>query len=241
MSGPEREKEGRGPAVQPEPVTRDAKLPMPAPAPRLIDVSRPLAATTPVWPGDAPTRPAWTARIADGASVNVGQLASSLHAATHADAPLHFAAQGAAIDAVGLAAYYGEACILERIGPGPILPDEIKRAVGAMTLPAPRVLFRTWPGAPPAHWVDDFAYFHPDTIHALADLGAVLVGIDTPSFDAADSTELPSHHALHVRGVLNLENLDLSSVQAGERYVLSAFPLRIAGMDASPVRAVLIA
>ena len=58
--------------------------------------------------------------------------------------------------------------------------------------------------------------------------------------EAVDSTALASHHALRERGLLNLENLDLSKAKAGERYTLSAFPLRIAGMDASPVRAVLI-
>ena len=240
MSSPDKREEGKGPSG-----ARSAKLPIsPAPpprdAPRLLDVSRPLSASTPVWPGDAPTRPAWTARIADGAPVNVGQLASSLHAATHADAPLHFAADGAAIDEVDLAAYYGPACILERIGTGPITPGDLARALGGQDLPAPRVLFRTWPGTPPSAWVDDFAYFAPETICHLADLGAVLIGIDTPSFDAVDSTDLLSHHALRERGVLNIENLDLSQAKIGERYTLSAFPLRISGMDASPVRAVLI-
>ena len=239
MSSPDKREKGKGPSD-----ARSAKLPIPpaAPrdAPRLLDISRPLSADTPVWPGDAPTRPAWTARIADGAPVNVGQLAGSLHAATHADAPLHFAANGAAIDEVDLGAYYGPACILERIGTGPITPGDLARALGGQDLPAPRVLVRTWPDSPPSAWVDDFAYFAPETIHQLADLGAVLIGIDTPSFDAVDSADLFSHHALRDRSILNLENLDLSQAKAGERYTLSAFPLRISGMDASPVRAVLI-
>ena len=234
MPGPEEREEGRGRPAQPGTAGRARR------APKLLDISRPLTAATPVWPGDAPTRPAWTARIADGSSVNVGQLASSLHAATHADAPLHFAADGAAIDDVGLDAYYGPACILERIGTGPITPEELSFALPDGRLPAPRVLFRTWPSVPPAEWVDDFAYFDPATVHRLADLGAVLVGIDTPSFDAVDSTALASHHVLHERGLLNLEILDLTKARAGERYTLSAFPLRISGMDASPVRAVLI-
>ena len=234
MSESDKPGEGRG---RPENVgrPRGPKLP-----PRLIDISRPLTSATPVWPGDAATSPTWTARIADGSSVNVGQLATSLHAATHADAPLHFAADGASIDDVDLSAYYGSACILERLGTGPITPEELSSALHDGLLPAPRVLFRTWPSAPPAEWVDDFAYFDPSTIHRLADLGAVLVGIDTPSFDAVDSKTLASHHVLHERGLLNLENLDLSQALVGDRYTLSALPLRISGMDASPVRAVLI-
>jgi arylformamidase len=217
-----------------------SKLPNAPPAPRLLDISRPLSNTTPVWPGDRPTSVGWTARIEDGANVNVGQVTGSLHAATHADAPLHFVRDGAAIDEVDLSAYYGRACILERVGTGPILPNEIRESLSGGRPLAPRVLFRTWPSGPPAGWVDDFAYFDPRSIHLLADLGAVLVGIDTPSFDAVDSADLPSHQALLERGLLNLENLNLARAEGGRVYTLSAFPIRVGGMDAAPVRAVLI-
>jgi arylformamidase len=64
------------------------------------------------------------------------------------------------------------------------------------------------------------------------------VGIDTPSVDPFDSKDLAAHHALISGGVVNLEGLDLDLVPPG-LYELIALPLRIEGLDASPVRAVL--
>jgi arylformamidase len=69
-------------------------------------------------------------------------------------------------------------------------------------------------------------------------MGVKLVGIDTPSVDAADSRTLDAHHILAGEGIAILENLQLDDVAPGE-YELIALPLKLAGMDASPVRAIL--
>ena len=63
-------------------------------------------------------------------------------------------------------------------------------------------------------------------------------GLDTPSVDEFHSKTLDSHHALRHRGIANLELLDLGGVPPGD-YELIALPLKLAGLDASPVRAVL--
>ena len=64
------------------------------------------------------------------------------------------------------------------------------------------------------------------------------MGIDAQSVDPADSKTLDSHRQLLVHGMRVLENLVLDDVAAGD-YELIALPLRLAGVDASPVRAVL--
>ena len=66
----------------------------------------------------------------------------------------------------------------------------------------------------------------------------LLVGIDTPSVDLFTATDLPAHEALARHEMLVLEGLDLSGVPEG-LYELVALPLRLAGFEASPVRAVL--
>ena len=70
--------------------------------------------------------------------------------------------------------------------------------------------------------------------------GAVLVGTDAPSIDPEDAEDLPAHRALLGSGVALLEDLDLAAVPEGV-YQLVALPLRFADLDASPVRAILIA
>jgi arylformamidase len=72
----------------------------------------------------------------------------------------------------------------------------------------------------------------------LATRGVTLVGIDTPSVDPAESKDLPAHQALRETGIVNLENLGLDEVAAGD-YELVALPLKLAGACASPVRAIL--
>ena len=72
----------------------------------------------------------------------------------------------------------------------------------------------------------------------LGEHGVRLLGLDVPSVDAIDSRDLPTHHALAAAGVHILESLDLAAVPTGV-YELIALPLRIAGGDAAPVRAIL--
>ena len=66
----------------------------------------------------------------------------------------------------------------------------------------------------------------------------MLVGLDSPSVDPADSKDLPAHQRLVARTVRNLEGLVLAHVPEG-LYELIALPLPLVGFDASPVRAVL--
>jgi arylformamidase len=84
----------------------------------------------------------------------------------------------------------------------------------------------------------DFAYFTPEAAKMLTSRGVILVGIDTPSIDKSDSKTLDSHKIFAAANVALLENLVLSEVDPG-RYELIALPLKLVGMDASPVRAIL--
>ncbi len=103
---------------------------------------------------------------------------------------------------------------------------------------APRVLFRTggWPDT--ARFPASVPVMEPELPAWLAGRGAVLVGVDLPSVDPLDSKALDNHHALGRGGVAILEGLWLDGVPDG-LYQLAALPLRLAGADGSPVRAVL--
>ena len=67
----------------------------------------------------------------------------------------------------------------------------------------------------------------------------MLVGTDAPSVDPADSKTLDAHKALARYNIVNLENLLLKDVTPGS-YRLVALPLKLPGLDAAPVRAVLL-
>ena len=61
---------------------------------------------------------------------------------------------------------------------------------------------------------------------------------DAPSVDPREDTSLTVHHLLFDAGAYILENLDLRDVETGA-YELLAPPLKVHGLDAAPVRAML--
>jgi arylformamidase len=202
---------------------------------RLWDISPPVDAASPVFPGDTPYTQQWSARIGPGCPVNVSTLNLSPHTGAHADAPLHYDASGKAIGAVDLDPYLGRCRVLHAIGRGPLI--EWTHLANALDAPPPRVLVRTYTRQPTS-WDPQLTAFAPQTVERLADLGVMLIGIDTASIDPAESKALPSHQVIRRRGLRVLENLVLDDVPEGD-YELIALPLKLMSADASPVRAVL--
>ncbi|WP_053844185.1 arylformamidase [Paracidovorax avenae] len=206
----------------------------------LWDISAPVHAGSPVFPGDTAYAQQWCATIGPQCPVNVSAVTMSPHVGTHADAPLHYDPQGASIGDVSLDAFIGPCRVIHAIGKGPLIAwEHIAHALGADRPALPqRVLVRTYERMPVDRWDAALAAYAPDTIERLADLGVVLVGIDTASIDPADSKSLDSHQVIRRRGLRVLENLVLDAVPEGD-YELIALPLKLSTADASPVRAVL--
>lgn len=202
---------------------------------QLWDISPPVQPGSPVFPGDAPYQQTWAATLSPGCPVNVATLTLSPHTGAHADAPLHYSADGAAVGALDLAPFLGRCRVIHAIGCGPLV--EWQHIAHALAGLPPRVLVRTY-ARQPTGWDADLAAFDPDTVERLADAGVSLIGIDTASIDPAASKALPSHQVIRRRGLRVLENLLLDAVPAGD-YELIALPLKLMTADASPVRAVL--
>ena len=202
---------------------------------RLWDISPPVQPGSPVFPGDAPYQQTWGATLSDTCPVNVATLTLSPHTGAHADAPLHYSADGAAVGALDLLPYLGTCRVIHAIGCGPLIEwHHLQHALHGLP---PRVLVRTY-ARQPADWDGALSAYAPDTVARLADAGVLLIGIDTASIDPADSKSLPSHQVIRQRGMRVLENLVLDDVSEGD-YELIALPLKLMTADASPVRAVL--
>ncbi|GAB7546193.1 MULTISPECIES: arylformamidase [unclassified Cupriavidus] len=203
---------------------------------QLWDISPALSPDTPVWPGDTPFQHERNWQIDAHCPVNVGRITLSPHTGAHADAPLHYAADGAPIGAVDLAPYLGPCRVIHCIGAAPLVePRHIEHALAGTP---PRVLLRTYRQAPLATWDPDFCAVAPQTIALLAEHGVMLVGIDTPSLDPQESKTMDAHNMVRRHRLAILEGLVLDAVAEAD-YELIALPLRFAGLDASPVRAVL--
>ncbi len=204
---------------------------------RLWDISPPVHARSPVFPGDTPYGQRWAATIGPGCPVNVSTLTLSPHTGAHADAPLHYDPDGATAGALDLEPYLGPCRVIHAIGAVPLVQwEHLVHAIDDR-LP-PRVLVRTYDRMPVERWDAALPAYAPETVERLAERGVRLIGIDSASIDPADSKPLPSHQVIRQRGLRVLENLVLDDVPEGD-YELIALPLKLMSADASPVRAVL--
>ena len=204
---------------------------------RLRDISIVVRTGTPEWPGDTPFCCRWPSKLAGGATVNVSALEMSPHVGTHADAPLHVRDGQPASESLSTEAFVGPALVIgleEATGPvdkealAPRLPRRVER-----------LLLRTGRTIADGTFPDAWPALTPACVRWLAGRGLRLLGVDAPSVDDRESKTLDTHHALFEAGASILENLDLRGVADGP-YELIALPLRIAGLDAAPVRAVLV-
>jgi arylformamidase len=203
----------------------------------LIDISPTLHAATAVWPGDVGLSRVVSLDMQRGDNLTLSSMTTTLHVGAHADAPSHYARHGADIAERPLELYYGPCDVVhakvdrgERLAP---------RHFEAAVITTPRLLIGTGSFPDPDQFSTDFASLSPELVDWLAKLGVRLVGIDTPSIDPFADRELAAHNAVLRNDMAVLEGLVLAHVPAGA-YTLVALPLKIAGADASPVRAALV-
>jgi arylformamidase len=206
---------------------------------RFIDITPVVSAATPVFPGDTPFAVQSVMAINKDVPVNVSRLTLSSHAGAHADAPLHYDAGGAPIDAVDVGAYIGPCTVVHIINNAPRLSRDMVRDALAQTGVniAPRVLIRTYARQPQV-WDPAFTAISAEAVAWLAGQGVRLVGVDTPSLDPASSKTMDAHRAIFAHDMRILEGLCLDAAPQGA-YELIAPPLKLEGLDAAPVRAVL--
>jgi arylformamidase len=197
-------------------------------------------ATTPIYEGDAPMRFEFLKDMRKGDALTLSAYSLGAHSGTHIDAPMHFVSGGASIEALSLEPLIGPARVVD-------IPENVQ-AIDAAELNrhawtgASRVLFRTrssrrgWMASASFH--HDFAYIAPDAAQLLADAGVRLVGIDYISAEQFGAPAPRTHRILLGAGIPIVEGLALGAAGAGD-YDLIVLPIKVAGHEGAPARAVL--
>lgn len=217
----------------------------PAPGIRVIDLTQPLSAGTPMWPGNAP--PVMTAEAelaADGFSTRRFEM--SEHTGTHLDAPAHFTAGGTAADAIPAERLVVPAVVVDAPGgPHALLTAAAVREHEGLHGVVPAgcaVLVRTgWERhlADPERYIGrmDFPGVAVDAAQLLVSRGVVGVGIDTLGVDPGAATDFPVHARVtlpagvwHLEGLVNLGALP----PRGATLFVGVLPL--AGGSGAPAR-----
>jgi arylformamidase len=203
----------------------------------LYDITRFVSPSLAVWTGDTTYSVQQMLSLDAGSSVNLTTLNMTAHLGTHADAYYHYTKGGAFIGEMPLTAYIGKARVVTVNKRDGALTEEDFAHIDLNN--AERLLIHSNVShLPPNEFPTEFPYLTAELVRWFANFGIRLIGLDSPSVDAFDSTTLPSHHAIREHGMVNLEGLYLRDVPDGD-YELIALPLKLDLACGSPVRAVL--
>jgi len=208
---------------------------------RIVDLSRtmePGMQVFPVYPSVQVIQ--WTIYETHGFKSEV--LFASTHTGTHVDAPAHFVEGGLDVSSTPLDVFFVDAVAVDVSGTrsidGAILREGLEglfeRGLGVL-------LYTSWEDL---YGTDRYVAENPglsvDGAEALVELGASIVGIDSPSIDPSGAEGFPAHRALLSSGIPVIENLCNLKQLVGKRFKLIALPLKIKEATASPVRAVAV-
>ena len=207
---------------------------------RIFDVTVPLGASTPLFPGDPPIVFRRMHSLAAGDPLTLSEVCLGSHAGTHVDAPSHFIDGAKCLGDYPVDAFLGPASVLacEKVK-----VVDLELIAGTSIPKRHHVLIKT----ANSEFVDE-QQFHPEYVSIEPEVAHFLVeececlsvGVDYYSLDPYDSTTYPAHKILARAGILAFVCLNLRSVEPG-LYDFYALPPRFENLEAAPVRAVLIA
>ncbi|MBI5192580.1 MAG: cyclase family protein [Nitrospirae bacterium] len=231
----------------------------------IYDISLTISPELPVWPGDPAVLIERIAKIEDGANANVSMMNMGVHTGTHVDAPFHFLPEGNGVEHLPLDILVGPSFVLDlqqevdvitsQILEKSNIPADTRRLLiktrnsrywnpssyilkgeeGTMLIPPPLTGGGKGEGG---FFQSDFVGITKDGAEFLVSLGIQLIGIDYLSV-APYKQSRPTHEVFLKAGVVVVEGLNLYEIQQGY-YTLYCLPLKIAGSDGAPGRAILI-
>ncbi|WP_425389013.1 cyclase family protein [Domibacillus iocasae] len=206
---------------------------------KIIDLSIPVTAQTPVYPGD-PKPAVHPAAQIERDGYNVSSLQMGSHTGTHVDAPFHFNQHGKTIDQIPLSQVMGEGLVLDVTGKeaGEEITMEDVKHYEKQIRPGLIILFYTgW-----SRYIGNELYFQhpyisPAVIEWLLDKGISTFFIDAINIDPPDGSSFKCHELIMgADGVIG-ENFTHFEEITFLRPFIICLPLLMPGLDGSPVRA----
>jgi arylformamidase len=207
----------------------------------LVDLSMPLSPRTVPVPGHpCPAFDPLHAIERDGIRNTV--MTISLHTATHIDAPSHVIDDGPAIDAIAVDRFRRPGVRLDLTASEPAAPIDLPALVRAGFDPAGTrdAILLLGTGWSDRSWETERLYsgnpfLDPDAARAIADARPSAIGLD---FAVDRGKPWPNHTTLLGGDVLLIENLMRLPTLPRDGFIVSAFPIRIAGENGAPARVV---
>ncbi len=207
----------------------------------IIDITAPVSLRSIMWPGQEAPSHEFTSHTDRGDPSTVSRWELSAHTGTHMDSRMHFIPGGWTMDALGLSRCVGPCRVVDLTH----LEEHVERAdlEAAEVAGTARLLLKTRNSElgllSREGFTEDYAAISREAAEYLVEIGVETVGVDYLSVEPFEDKEFNTHHTLLGADVVVLEGLVLAGVEPGE-YLLACLPLKLAGSDGSPARAILI-
>ena len=207
----------------------------------IIDITATVSPKSVMWPDNGTPTQEFVSHTDRGDPSTVSRWDLSAHTGTHADARMHFIPGGWTMDALELSRCVGPCRVVDLTHiEGHVSRADLEAAEVAGTA---RLLFKTRNSElglmAQEEFSEEYAAISLEAAEYLVEIGAETVGVDYLSVEPFEDKEFNTHHALLGADVVILEGLVLAGVEPGE-YFVACLPLKLAGSDGSPARAILI-
>jgi arylformamidase len=207
----------------------------------IIDITATVSSKSVMWPENGAPSQKFVSHIDRGDSSTVSRWDLSAHTGTHADARMHFIPGGWTIDALELSRCVGPCRVVDLTHvAGHVSRADLEAAEVAGTV---RLLLKTRNSElglmDREGFEEGYAAISLEAAEYLVEIGVETVGVDYLSVEPYEDKEFNTHHTLLGADVVILEGLILAGVEPGE-YILACLPLKLAGSDGSPARAILM-
>ena len=203
-----------------------------------IDISLTIKSGRIGWPGDPEVEVTKLMQIEKGDMCNTRLLKCPVHVGTHIDAPLHFIEGGDGIETLPLSSLAGPAKVIEVNNEEVIPLNEVEdKEINEGDI----VLFKTINSSrylKEDTFNENYVYLSTEAARYLVSKKISTVGIDYYSIAGINDNIVECHEVLLGAKVTIIEGLDLSTISPG-LYDFVCLPLKIAGSDGSPARAII--
>ena len=205
---------------------------------KIIDLSHTICSGMAQYPDDPGLPQIKHVMTHEKNDVLTSALELSCHLGTHIDIPYHFLKGQPSLEKIPLETFFGKGRVVD--APVTDTPGEISFAIlnGIDLRGVDYLIIRTgweqhW-GAP--LYYQTWPFLSSELAMRLAESKLKGVGSDTPSADPLGGRFI--HDLFAAAGMINVENLAHLAALPESPFDLMVFPLKLAGAEASPVRAV---
>ncbi|EAT59623.1 cyclase family protein [Chlorobium ferrooxidans] len=207
---------------------------------RVIDLTHTIEPGMPVYPG-TPEPEFQPLATLDKEGFAEQLITLSSHTGTHIDLPAHIFPDRSFPDVFSVEQFTGKGVVMDvRDAAGGVISKELLKPFSALIGSCDFLLLCSgwsdywgWPD-----YFRGYPVFSVEAAHWLTGFELKGIGVDMISVDLPDAVDLPVHRKLLGKGIVLIENLTALSSLPDSPFTFCAFPLKIAGAEASPIRAV---